>query len=57
MRSMVRVCVDIDEEMNKKLESLSKLLQLPKRRIVYLILSHYLILHETYRNGREVELK
>ena len=54
---MVRVCVDLDDEMNKKLESLSKLLQLPKRRVVYLILSHYLILHETYRNGKEVELK
>ncbi len=57
MRGMVRLCIDLDEEMNRKLESLSKLLQLPKRRIVYLILSHYLILHETYRNGKEVELK
>ena len=57
MIDVVRICVDVDEEMNKKIESLARLLNLPKRRIVYLILSHYLILHETYRNGKEVELK
>ena len=53
----MRVCIDIDDEMNKKLESLSKLLQLPKRRIVYLILSHYLILHDEYARGKEVRLE
>ena len=57
MTSMVRVCVDLDDEMNKKIESIARLLNLPKRRVVYLILSHYLILHDEYAKGKEVKLK